>query len=73
MSAEIDNAADINLKNKETYDEFMKGEEGVDHDYLIPGEKEKMEFNVKKFEREVRQELAACKADPAQRDRADML
>ena len=51
----------------------MKGEEGVDHDYLIPGEKEKMEFNAKKFEREVRQELAACKADPAQRAKADIL
>jgi hypothetical protein len=55
------------------HDDYMKGEEGVDHDYLIPGEKEKMEFNAKKFEREVRQELAACKADPAQRAKADIL
>jgi len=35
----------------------MDGEEGVDHEYLIPGEKDKLKFNVKKFEREVRLEL----------------
>lgn len=69
----INEAAEVARDNKVMHEEYMKGEEGVDHEYLIPGEKEKMDFNVKKFEREVRLELQACKNDPLQKQRADEL
>lgn len=64
MTSEIKEAAQVTHKNRQMFDEYMEGEEGVDHEYLIPGDKDKVKFNVKKFEREVRQELEACKADP---------
>jgi hypothetical protein len=73
VTDDIKEAAKVTHKNRQMFDEYMEGEEGVDHEYLIPGDKDRIKFNVKKFEREVRQELEACKVDPLMQERADIL
>lgn len=51
----------------------MEGEEGVNKEFLPGNHDGTQGFNAKKFEKEIRQELAACKLDPKMHDRANQL